>query len=102
MLKAAASKDKKKGNPKKTQKGLRAAERSEEDTPGRLNVVWGYAVIKTSCLGSFKALLRAADTNSRGIKDKPQTFLLLPVFSVAGFITLLLPFLRKFPPPPSH
>lgn len=40
----------------------------EEETLGRLNVVWGFTVIKTSCLGSFSAPGRAADTNSRRIK----------------------------------
>lgn len=46
-------------------------EDKERDMLGRLNVVWGYGVIKTSCLGSFSVLVRAADTNSRGIKYKP-------------------------------
>lgn len=53
----------------------RSEERREEDKErdmlGRLNVVWGYSVIKTSCLGSFSVLVRAADTNSRRIKYKP-------------------------------
>lgn len=49
----------------------RGGEDKDEDMLGRLNVVWGYTVIKTSRLESFSAPARAADTNSKGIKSKP-------------------------------
>lgn len=71
------SKEEAKGKKISTEKLLekRSEEWREEDKErnmlGRLNVVWGYGVIKTSCLGSFSVLVRAADTNSRGIKYKP-------------------------------
>lgn len=71
------SKEEAKGKKISTEKLLekRSEEWREEDRErdmlGRLNVVWGYGVIKTSCLGSFSVLVRAADTNSRGIKYKP-------------------------------
>lgn len=71
------SKEEAKGKEISTEKLLekRSEEWREEDKErdmlGRLNVVWGYGVIKTSCLGSFSVLVRAADTNSRGIKYKP-------------------------------
>lgn len=70
MLRAAARKGRKKKKEKNHKKSCRKVDK-EEDMLGRLNVVWGYSVINTSSLGSFSAPMRAADTNSRGIKYKP-------------------------------
>lgn len=68
MLRRAAREERRK---QKEENPRRKAERRREDTLGRLNVVCGFSVIKTSCLGSFSAPVRAADTNSRRIKYKP-------------------------------
>lgn len=50
MMKTAAGEDKKKGikMTKKSTKKLQSGGEGEGDMLGRLNVVWGYAVIKTS------------------------------------------------------
>ena len=68
MLRAAG----REGEENKKNAAERREEDKEEDVLGRLNVVWGYTVIKTSRLGSFSAPVRAADTNSRRIKYKPH------------------------------
>lgn len=78
MLRAAPREDETKKGKEIICGGKKAAEKEEtkegdkaEDMLGRLNAVWGYAIIKTSCHGSFSAPVRAADTNSMRIKYKP-------------------------------
>lgn len=74
---------KRKKNPQKTPQRRDGDE--EEDLLGGLNVVRGFLVIKTSCLGSLRAPMRAADTNSRRMEYKPETFHLLSVLYVSFF-----------------
>lgn len=72
MLGAATKDERRKeetrGHKNPHKKSSRKADGREEEMLGRLNVVWGYTVIKMSCLRSLRAPVRAADTNSRRIK----------------------------------